>query len=340
MNRSLLWLPLLLSCWPVAALAQSDEATVEAKKRFAEGLALHDAHREQEAYLKFSQAYAISKEPAVIFNLARTEQLTGRPLDAYEHFTQYLRLPDGPKVSAALRDKARASLADLSAQLGRLSISAAAGSQIVVDGNALPEVTPLPDPVPVLPGSHVVEAKLGSQSKTASVTVTAGHTAPVEIPFENTRPAVAMASPARRASTPPNATDSVAPSFPTKEDATSPPTAFWNARRIIGAGAAALGVVSLVLSADFAAQSQSAANDAAALRGNSATCGTNCAALENAYSSQGSYTTLNRVFLGVGLVGAAAGAVLFFWPTSSASAKHTAIVPIVTGSSLQLQGEF
>jgi hypothetical protein len=56
---------------------QQDAATRDAMARFNEGLALHDQGKDEDARTKFLQAYAIVKRPSILFNLARSEQLSG-----------------------------------------------------------------------------------------------------------------------------------------------------------------------------------------------------------------------------------------------------------------------
>ena len=45
------------------AFAEADAARKEAAARFQEGLALHDANNDEEARLKFAQAYALNRSP-------------------------------------------------------------------------------------------------------------------------------------------------------------------------------------------------------------------------------------------------------------------------------------
>ena len=76
-----------------ASVARADDtAVVEAQARFAEGLELADAGKHEPARLKFQQAWAVFKAPAVLYNLARSEQLTGHDLEALEHFKLFARV--------------------------------------------------------------------------------------------------------------------------------------------------------------------------------------------------------------------------------------------------------
>ncbi|MBL8607731.1 MAG: hypothetical protein JNL38_10440, partial [Myxococcales bacterium] len=87
----LLLLALTLS---TSALAQGDDfRRKEAEERFKEGLALHERGREEEARVKFEQAYAALKRANILFSLARSEQLTGRAVEAIGHYRMYLSDP-------------------------------------------------------------------------------------------------------------------------------------------------------------------------------------------------------------------------------------------------------
>ncbi len=105
----LAWLTLTLAIPVVPAVARADDAaTVEAQARFQEGLDLADAGKHEPARLKFQQAWSVFKSPAVLYNLARSEQLTGHDLEALEHFRLFLRVgATDVKITDAMRDKAK-----------------------------------------------------------------------------------------------------------------------------------------------------------------------------------------------------------------------------------------
>ena len=98
-----------------ARLAHADDAGVaEAQERFKEGLELADQNKHEPARLKFQQAYAVFKAPAVLYNLARSEQLTGHDIEALEHFRTFVKVSQtDAKVTDAMREKARQNVEDL-----------------------------------------------------------------------------------------------------------------------------------------------------------------------------------------------------------------------------------
>ena len=90
-----------------------------------EGLELADAGKHEPARLKFQQAWAVFKAPAVLYNLARTEQLTGHDLVALEHFKLFLKVgASDSKITDAMRDKAKQNVTELSR---KMSLSANPG---------------------------------------------------------------------------------------------------------------------------------------------------------------------------------------------------------------------
>src|SRR5690606_30715999 len=88
------------------------------------------------------------------------------------HFAQYLR--ENPNPSSLERQDAERGLVEARAKAGRVSISVnAAGADVFIDDEFVGKA-PLPEPVDVSVGAHRIEAKLGEQTATASITASAG----------------------------------------------------------------------------------------------------------------------------------------------------------------------
>src|SRR5262249_33885736 len=139
-------------------------------------------------------------------------------------------------------------------------------------------------------------------------------------------PAPSPAAPATRTEAPASVATAAAPAA-TEAAAPAAAASWWTVRRIAGVGAAGTGGASLVVSAVFGAESNSAAGRAAALRGGSPTCSSNCGALESAYNKENTDATVSRVLLGLGLGAVAAGAALVLWPASEPQ-RAMAVVPL------------
>src|SRR5262249_14189947 len=136
---ALLFVPLLV--FSKAAGAQTDIEKEEAQKRFDEGLALHDHGKDDEARLKFAQAWAVLKRPNVLFNLARSEQLSNHVVEALVHFQDFVKMP-----GISTQDKADADgrVVELKKKVGTLDIKGAPeGAKIVIDDQWTGDTTPV-----------------------------------------------------------------------------------------------------------------------------------------------------------------------------------------------------
>lgn len=131
--------------------AADDAAQREAEARFQEGLALHDAGSYEQARLKFAQAYSVWPSPNVLFNLARTEQLTGREVDAIVHYRKFLRESADPRVKAQDIERAQAHVEALSKRVGHLKVDAPVDAILKVDGQRIES-----SEVDVSPGRHAL----------------------------------------------------------------------------------------------------------------------------------------------------------------------------------------
>ncbi len=167
--------PCVVPCLAYAppAFAQDDpQVTAEARKRFQEGVKLFDEKKYELARASFLQAYALKKHPDVLLNLAQAELLSGKALDAVNHFKDFLRDPatkDHPKRGAAERG-----LAEGRQQIGRIQVAVdVGGAEILLDGHKVGE-SPLADILDVAPGPHVIEAKKGDKAQSTGVLAAKG----------------------------------------------------------------------------------------------------------------------------------------------------------------------
>jgi hypothetical protein len=304
MKRHLL-LALLLSALALPSRARADDAAVaEATQRFNEGLQLADSGKHEEARLKFQQAAAVLKAPSVLFNLARAEQLTGNELDAVEHFKQFLRgSQNDPKITDAMRDKARQHIAALSSKLGQIEVDAPASARISIDGKPIED--PLREPVTVQPGRHVVEATFEGRVKSVTVECAVGVVTRAKIELDAA--AVPFTEP------------------PAKERTGKPDLTRW----IVGGAIGAAGLVSFGLGVGFGVSSQSAKADAEELRrANRGLCATPptpaCATYDGKRSDAESASTVSTIgYVAGGVLVAGAVATVLLWPKAKESSRRT-----------------
>ena len=157
-------------------------ASLSAEARFDEGLKLHDTGNENEARLKFAQAWAVLKRPNVLFNLARSEQLSNHPVEALVHFQDFVKMPG---ISSQDKADAEARTVELKKQVGRVEVKGAPeGAKILIDDAWTGETTPVLGEVHALPGKRIVEVKTSTKSYRKEVTCNAQETTVVSFEEE------------------------------------------------------------------------------------------------------------------------------------------------------------
>ena len=230
------------SAKPAPSTSAQDSATAEARARFDEGIKLAEAGEHESARLKFSQAWALLKSPAILFNLARSEQLSNHPVEALEHYRQFAKTPPDPKITDVQRQRAAENIAELAKKVGQIEVEAPAGARITVDGRAIDAGTT--DPVPVTPGKHVVEAIFDGKVKSVTVECTVGTITKARL-IESTGASPAPPPPPRNTSTESNKGSASKGESTT----TSPPAeeqhGFWTPGRIAGLGVFGGGLIGL-----------------------------------------------------------------------------------------------
>jgi hypothetical protein len=135
------------------------EPRAEARVHYERGLALADERSYAEALVEFEKAYDQSPHYAVLYNIGLCLVALGRPLDAVETFSRYLR-EGGAEVPEERRTQIQARIAELEARFAELTITADRGGTLVtVDGREIGR-TPLERPVRVPAGVHEISATL------------------------------------------------------------------------------------------------------------------------------------------------------------------------------------
>jgi hypothetical protein len=163
----------LLAASPAWAQKRDDASMAEARQRYNEGLKFADESNHEAARVKFSQAWMLLRSPAILFNLARSEQLSGHLVEALEHFRLFVGMGRDPKVTEQQRDRAKEFVTELTAKVGQVEIDAAPKSQIAIDGKPVAWTSPA-EPVVVMPGSHEVAATLEGNTMRVTVDAAAG----------------------------------------------------------------------------------------------------------------------------------------------------------------------
>ena len=353
----------------VWAQAPSDDATTSmARARFKEGVEFYDKGDFEQARVSFLQAYALKKHPAVLLNLAWSCVKSGHALEAEKYFKQFLA--EGKDITDKQRADANDGLTQSHAKLGRIEISATAGTEVTIDGEKV-GTAPLSDPVAVEAGAHTVKFKgPDGGTDTQSVTVLGGEkatakfgkgggamatTTPTPTPEETkptpeeTKPTPEETKPAATAHTPPGAESH-------GTNPLSPPATLWPA--IVLGVVAVGGFVGAGVMVGFKNQAQNQANSTAlqivAHGGGGGSCSPPIA--QNFQQACAAYTTDNNqvnqdatagnLLAGVGV--AATVGFIAYWllaeknDPGKAATLHPVLTPVVgrTLSGLSMSASF
>jgi hypothetical protein len=131
-----------------------DAKRAEAKQRFDRGLELFDQGDNAGALAEFKRTYEILPNPMVLYNIGLVYAAMARPVDAVDALE--------PAISAGLPakqlDRAKATLADQQARIGRLMVKTTPeGARVEID-NVQVATTPLTAPIRISEGSHIIGA--------------------------------------------------------------------------------------------------------------------------------------------------------------------------------------
>lgn len=133
-------LALCLSLCPAAALAQqpppsaSPAAIAEARQRYQRGIDLFEERNYDAAMAEFLRAYELTRNPAVLFNISATHELTGHFVEALDAMLDYERRAP-PATVQQRRADVDAALGRLRSRIGTIVIRfEAAGLDVRIDG--------------------------------------------------------------------------------------------------------------------------------------------------------------------------------------------------------------
>jgi tetratricopeptide (TPR) repeat protein len=174
------------------ARAGEDDTRDAAAAYYARGTDLAKQGLYEAALEQFNQAYAKSPHYAVLYNIGQAQIALGRPLEAIEALSTYLR--DGAdKVPLSRREQVQAQIALLETKLAELTIASdTPGVAIRVDDRDVGR-TPLFQPIRLAAGTHKSTASLPDGPRiTRVVTLGEAERQRLELAFggEPSRPAV------------------------------------------------------------------------------------------------------------------------------------------------------
>lgn len=315
-----------LTCLAVVALfitlsplaqAQDDPRKAQSTPLFEEGLRLADKGRQAEALEKFQKAHGYYPSPNTLFNIARTEQLLGRRLEAVGHYREALRNPVLLPQNAAL---AKQYVTELERVLGRITVTGPAGTRITIPGSKELRL-PMNEPLDVEPGAVLVKGDHDGKALETKGLAVAGETVIVELKGKVSDAALPEPAKAPLPVEPPQ----------------SEPSAGWSTPRIVTTAALGAGAVTgLVLGFVFHGKANDAAAESRAVLapvgGCNGTTSAECTRAQALESDHDRDVTLSTVsFVGAGVLGAAAIGAAVLWPsarttTGSSSPRVTPII--------------
>ena len=127
---------LCLALGPATALAQQPPpaAVAEARERYQRGIDLFEERNYDAAMAEFQRAYELTRNPAVLFNISATHELTGHFVEALDAMLDYERRAPAAAVAQRSAD-VDAALARLRSRIGTIVIRfEAAGLDVRIDG--------------------------------------------------------------------------------------------------------------------------------------------------------------------------------------------------------------
>jgi len=150
-------------CWALLLLAPliprtgraDDDPRAEAGAHYARGIELAEQGLYAAALEQFRSAYERSPHFAVLYNIGQAQMALGRPLEAIEALSKYLR--DGAdQVPLSRREQVQAQIALLESRVAELTVTTdRPGALVSVDGREVGK-TPLYQPIRTAAGTHTV----------------------------------------------------------------------------------------------------------------------------------------------------------------------------------------
>jgi len=171
-----------------------DPVLREAGERFDRGVAFYDEGNFGAALAEFQRAYELTGYWGVLYNLGQVSAALNRHVDAVRYFEEYLQ-SGGGEIDAARRAEVEQRLRELRSRLATLTVTVDVdGAEVLVDDEVV-GTTPLPGPIDLAAGPHVVVARhpqYGSERRSLSLASETAET----VAFDLTRLAVEPPPPA------------------------------------------------------------------------------------------------------------------------------------------------
>ncbi len=172
---------------PAPALAL-DEDRAGAQHDFKEGQRAFAAGDFRRAGASFEAAYRKKPHPSALWNAARSWEHAGESAQAANLYSRYLREAE---PGARDRDSATIALKELGGKLGRIDVTGAGAQTALVDGKEVVGASRW-----VVPGEHVVTAKVKDTALRKTITISAGQVLSVALDPPEDKPPPPSVTPA------------------------------------------------------------------------------------------------------------------------------------------------
>jgi hypothetical protein len=318
----------------------------EARTRFEEGVKLGEAGKHEAARLKFNQAWLLLRSnPNVLYNLARSELMAGHPLEALAHFRQYMKWSESkdPRFTPVQIERTKEYLATLQKQICEIEIEAPVGARLAIDAHDVEGSPATGEPVPVLPGRHVVTANGDGRERSVTVDCPGGLIMKAKLVDDGPKAPSARTEPAL-----PKVDRSGE-----RDAATSGSSDFWTSGRVVGTAVGGVGVATAAAGLVFFLMSQSSEDEVSQIRSelpqtpthgactdpaNRGTCDRLASAADTQESQQNVATGL---FVGGGAL-VLGGALLFLLSPPKSGRTAIVVLPTATtqGGGVGVGGQF
>lgn len=227
-----------------AAHAQANEA--EAKVHYQKGVDLYNDGAYTAALAELEKAYALSPHYRVLYSLALVRAQLSDFVGALRGFQEYLAaaVDESPQRKAEVKER----IEQLQLRVAQITVKVNVDDAEVYVDDQLKGTSPMPQPILVNPGNHKVHAKKGSaKTEPKSLTLNAG-----------SQNRIALELDVGQAPSPqPVAGSTSSEPAPAKDSGMSLTTVGLIATGVFAAGAATMGVLTLVKRGDLEdAQSQ------------------------------------------------------------------------------------
>jgi len=159
----------LVAAAPAAAQPRKEPSAADkqaAEDKLREAAAQYDRGDRLGAVRTFEEAYALYPAPVILYNLGKAYRGVGRNALAHRTLSRFLH--EAKKIKPAQKTEVDQALRDLETVIGLVDVEVSlAGVIVTIDGDEV-GTSPLPGPVAVEPGVHLIAAQrdghpLGSQ---------------------------------------------------------------------------------------------------------------------------------------------------------------------------------